>query len=399
MKKEFDLLLNEFVNDTSRKVDSSKHYYQAFVKEAPKRLYHYFDKSKYLIKASVGNGNKAEIPWLCIFNRKITTSAVQGIYICYLFKADMSGFYMVLLQGITAFKKYKRNQNSYLKHTSEVFKNLIDDNYFDKINIELNGITKLSKSYEAGTILSKYYKKYEYDENELINDLNLMKEIYEDIVEELSDVPYMDIIDNIIYNDNHKDVTVPSKINIVSDQLEKPIISDENGVVLQLENIPKIKRKKKVNIKSIRAPRKIDYLNKAVQNEKTGALGEKLALNYEKERLIKLGRADLANKVEWIAKEDDSCGYDIKSFEIDENNEVNIKYIEVKTTVGNEYEEFYFSKNEFNKMQELKKYYYVYRIYNSNTNNPKLFILSYEDMNSQLELTACNYVAKIKNVD
>ena len=89
MKEKIDLLLNEYLKDNSRLVDSSKDYYLEFVKSVPKELYKYFNENEYLIKASIGIGQKSEIPWLCIFNRKITTSAISGIYICYLFKSDI----------------------------------------------------------------------------------------------------------------------------------------------------------------------------------------------------------------------------------------------------------------------------------------------------------------------
>ena len=138
MKEKFDLLLREYLKDDSKLVNSSKEYYLEFVKNLPEDLYKYFDKEKYLIKASIGAGQKSEIAWLCIFNRNVTTSATQGIYICYLFKSDMSGFYLVLGQGITTFadlygiEKYKN-----IEKVAKYFKNLIDDNKFSRENIDL----------------------------------------------------------------------------------------------------------------------------------------------------------------------------------------------------------------------------------------------------------------------
>lgn len=53
MKEEFDILLNEYLRDDSNLVDSRKNYYIEFVKKLPEHLYDYFDKEKYLIKASI----------------------------------------------------------------------------------------------------------------------------------------------------------------------------------------------------------------------------------------------------------------------------------------------------------------------------------------------------------
>lgn len=84
MKGRFDLLLNEYLKDDSQLVDSTKNYYNSFINEVPQILYKYFDKEKYLIKSSIGAGQKSEIPWVCIFNRSITTSATQGIYMFFI---------------------------------------------------------------------------------------------------------------------------------------------------------------------------------------------------------------------------------------------------------------------------------------------------------------------------
>src|ERR1022692_3074775 len=56
---------------------------------------------KYLIKGSAGVGKWASIPWVAIFDPRITTSAQEGYFPVYLFKDDMSGFYLSLIQGFT----------------------------------------------------------------------------------------------------------------------------------------------------------------------------------------------------------------------------------------------------------------------------------------------------------
>lgn len=86
MKNYFDILLNNFLRDNSQFVDSTQDYYVKFVRELPQCLYRYFDTNKYLIKASVGVGQKSEISWVCIYNRNVTTSATQGIYMLFISK-------------------------------------------------------------------------------------------------------------------------------------------------------------------------------------------------------------------------------------------------------------------------------------------------------------------------
>lgn len=48
--------------------------------------------SKYLVKGAAGQGNWAEIPWICVFDKDITTSAQEGYYIVYLFDANMEAY-------------------------------------------------------------------------------------------------------------------------------------------------------------------------------------------------------------------------------------------------------------------------------------------------------------------
>ncbi|MBS4161854.1 DUF3578 domain-containing protein, partial [Klebsiella pneumoniae] len=48
------------------------------------------DPSIYHIAGSVGKGRWAEIPWVSIFIKNLTTTATRGYYIVYLFSADGS---------------------------------------------------------------------------------------------------------------------------------------------------------------------------------------------------------------------------------------------------------------------------------------------------------------------
>ncbi len=396
MKEKFDILLNEYLKDESLLVDSNKEYYIEFIKNAPEYLYNYFDKEKYLIKASVGAGQKSEIPWLCIFNKNITTSATKGIYICYLFKSDMSGFYLVLGQGITTFEElYRKEKYNNIKKVAEYFRNLISDNKFSRGYIDLKGTKVLSKGYEAGTIISKCYAKGNYSNGELINDLINLKKIYDEICENMIESTYMDIVKNVVGH-------IESSYAIAADaekMIKETLNEDEHTesiVVLEQVDIPIYKKKNKYTAITKKTIKKIDYLKKAKSNAKNGLLGEELVIGYEKERLTKLGRSDLAEKIRWVSKEDDSTGYDIISFDIGEFNNICEKYIEVKSTEENDTNAFYISENELNVMEKLKNQYFIYRVYNVKSNNPKVFILGYDEFKNKIDLTVESYVAKIK---
>lgn len=61
--------------------------------------------TNYLIKASAGAGNWADVPWLSVLNPAITESTQSGIYPVYLFRADGGGVYLSLGFGTTDLKK------------------------------------------------------------------------------------------------------------------------------------------------------------------------------------------------------------------------------------------------------------------------------------------------------
>lgn len=100
-----------------------------------------------------------------------------------------------------------------------------------------------------------------------------------------------------------------------------------------------------------------DFIGKAIEKKELGDLGEKLVLEYEKEKLTALGFVELAEKVN---KVQDGMGYDILSFD---ENQVPI-FIEVKTTTKDESTPFGYTLNEMEFAKQNIGKYYIFRIYN-----------------------------------
>lgn len=122
--------------------------------------------------------------------------------------------------------------------------------------------------------------------------------------------------------------------------------------------------------------KKIDYVAKAKRDKDLGLIGEERILAYERERLRKYGRSDLALKVEHIAKEKgDGEGYDILSFDTEGRQ----LFIEVKTTGGSCQDQFFISANELEFAKKHPENYYVYRLYHL-MDAPKLAIYSVADL-------------------
>ncbi len=164
-----------------------------------------------------------------------------------------------------------------------------------------------------------------------------------------------------------------------------------------IEVKPKIDQPKR--FKEISAPSnsKIDYVKRAAKNAEIGLLGEKLMLEFEVDRLNRLGLDKYASKIKHSSLQNDVLGYDICSYDIDEKGLVHEIFIEVKTSSTTKDVDFFVSKNEVLKSQELKDRYWVYRVYNCSPQivNPKFYRVK-GAIEDNFILTADTYKATLK---
>ncbi|MDD2972755.1 MAG: DUF3578 domain-containing protein [Lachnospiraceae bacterium] len=142
----------------------------------------------YLITGSVGQGNWAMIPWICIFDRKITTSETKGIYIVYLLSKDGNSLYLSFNQGCTDIRKNhtKKETITIMHENAESIRNRIDSRGFSADNAARlgDGLTELGELYQEGMIFYKEYRKGSVpEETELQDDLRRMMEIYKEYVD------------------------------------------------------------------------------------------------------------------------------------------------------------------------------------------------------------------------
>lgn len=101
----------------------------------------------------------------------------------------------------------------------------------------------------------------------------------------------------------------------------------------------------------------IDFIQKNIEDQELGNLGEELVKFYEISILEKKGLKELSKKVSIVK---DGKGYDILSF-FDDGAE---KYIEVKTTCKGEETPFNMTINEKLFAEKHKDNYVIYRLYN-----------------------------------
>lgn len=173
-------IMNDYL--TARREDFGGHALGTFVRrEVPNEFYNlpFIDSAKYIVTASVGQGNWAAVPWIAIMNKNITDSTQRGYYLCYLFSEDMSSVYLVFMQGVTETSKQEMlNIKSEIRQTIPAT---------SAVNIDDEGIylgeSKRAKEYAFSTAV---YKKYDFEdmpsEEELVADLRVMVQIYENYI-------------------------------------------------------------------------------------------------------------------------------------------------------------------------------------------------------------------------
>jgi hypothetical protein len=122
----------------------------------------------------------------------------------------------------------------------------------------------------------------------------------------------------------------------------------------------------------LRKPRLTNYSEREARNRKLGANGEEFVMRLERERLLRIGRKDLAKEIEWTSKEKgDGTGYDIRSFRGNTDEEL---FIEVKTTNSGKFQPFLISTNEVEFSNEFANKYSLYRLF-SFSRSPHVFEL------------------------
>lgn len=159
---------------------------------------------------------------------------------------------------------------------------------------------------------------------------------------------------------------VPNQVYYATDSI------DVSGVTLKEKNVPKAGKANQPAGQKRSKQGKRDYIKQAISNYEIGEAGERIVYEYEQQKLneaYKAGRiTDIKDKLEWISRTDDSIGYDIRSYDVDKNEEM---YIEVKTTTGNAATPFYMSENEVVQSKKLGKQYYLYRLYKMDRHKPE----------------------------
>lgn len=182
-------LINEYadVYRTVTQTQNFKHPFGSFVRhDIVQEITPVVDTDTYLVKGSCGAGRYTTVPWIAVFDRRITTSAQKGVYIVYLLNKDTKELYLTLNQGATdVLQSGSESKDGKLSFTgvtgssdSSVLFKLRES--AEKIRgvvgpVEFNTDSKIScgaPNYDAGAVC---YKKYTLDN--LPNDATLIEDL------------------------------------------------------------------------------------------------------------------------------------------------------------------------------------------------------------------------------
>ena len=344
--------------------------HKIFIDDVPEVFMSFLDNKKYTIKSSLGEGNTAAIPWLCIMHKQVTDSVTERFYVAYLFSRNAKKVFLSIGIGATQFSRiYGESMTKCvpkINDAKEQFKNtflhLAPNNSNEEMDLfdmsDTNFIrSELSQSprfkiaaYEAGCFFTKSYTLDDsLDETELQNDLKEYIRAYEKIIDDPRSIPLIDNLAEIVLDEDDQKSSEDFDYEIPE---YEPTIKEAKEKVYS----PKKSKNNKKNI----IPTK--------PSKRVGRAGEEHVYNFEYKKLMDQGREDLAKQI--VKQYEDLSffpGYDIKSFNED-GEEI---YIEVKSTVSKGKDYFEISDNEVLAAKSLKDSYFIYQVTDALA-NPKI---------------------------
>jgi len=138
---------------------------------------------------SAGKGNWASVPWVALLEPKLTSSAHEGFYVVYLFRAGMDGLYLSLNQGVTGLRsRWGEAARRDLQERGGKLRTLVPDSpsQFDAVGrIDLDAPRRIQRPrfYESASVIARYYPMSALpQEAELRQDLDELVVYYEQLV-------------------------------------------------------------------------------------------------------------------------------------------------------------------------------------------------------------------------
>ena len=289
--------------------------------------------SKYKFVGSDGQGNILRTPWFATLNLEITDSATKGYYMVYLLSSDLRTLVLEIGFGATQFEKqYGRGKKfSEALGTAVINMRINSAHLIDKALTETKNRTNLapvvldeSGDYNLGDYGKCAIYSLSYEIKNLPSEAGLKRDYLEyiSLYDMMSESLLLADVDSYVYESiDEQEIKSEVQLAVFEPRVFKKRKSDSSG---------------NSNSGSRRYSKKSD---------KVGKLGEEIVVEFEKKKLVKENRPDLADKVNWHREDagNRTPGWDITSFDKDGQE----LYIEVKASEGQKISDVELTINEW----------------------------------------------------
>ncbi len=140
------------------------------------------------LKWSAGQGRWATVPWIAALDARETSKTSEGVYVIYLFRADLSGVYLTLNQGTAwVMAGYGNDGVTKLRERAAILRGRVGSleatGFHVGRGIDLRSDVSLVRGYEDSTVAFKLYSRGEVPSDEaLIADLEAALVAYAKVV-------------------------------------------------------------------------------------------------------------------------------------------------------------------------------------------------------------------------
>jgi hypothetical protein len=274
--------------------------------------------TRYKSIGSDGQGNITTTPWAATLDLEVTDTAQEGYYLVYLISADLKKLVLSVAFGATAFEaKFGSGKKLYVALADAVRGiRSSSSNWLTKMNISVSART--SSSTPALDVFGNSSSLKAYEECSIYH-----------VSYDLQNLPPESTLtsDHLallgLYRFMTGSLLLPEPEAFVIDQVDAGTLSIENVKDFVPRSFSK-RNSAGVGGALYEKPRR------SKNADAIGKIGEEQVFRWEKERLSKEARPDLAEKVIWHREDPDNRtpGWDITSYEID-GSEI---FIEVKSS-------------------------------------------------------------------
>lgn len=322
------------------------------VEEIPKMMKECTPNStRYKFIGSDGQGNILRAPWFATLNLEVTNSATRGYYLVYLLSADLKTLVLEIGFGAQQFERqYGRGKKVFdaLQRAVENMK-INSEHLIEKSLMNTRKRTNVSPVVldNSGDYNLRAYEKcaiysLSYDVANLPSDEDLRSDYLEflKLYDLMSESLLLAEVDSYVYE-------------TISDEVVRPEVQ-------LIKFAPRTFKKRK---ESTSTSENYNSRRYSKTSDKVGKLGEKLVVEFEKAKLLKIERSDLAARVIWHRElpENRTPGWDVTSFD-EQGREI---FIEVKSSEGKKISDVELTVNEWYQAESHKE-----------TNQYKVYLLS-----------------------